>query len=913
MFKTVRKWCQTLHGPTIHSVSDKLNKLLSPRGRTRAEVDKEALKGFLRADVFPLLEGQSYDTALQSELIKRDLCLLCRESAYSAAILTANPDGHFVQLLLNFIRHDEERMDCLKRLTSTQASKIIEYLTFLHVEGADDVFAILVSRVNFKNLQNLARVMFCFSERGYTDLNVTVVVPAYGGEKWLPEPIGEGRYHPAPEAVRILRALSKSIRMYIESHYPRATLEASLGNDLKFPLSSFHLFRNHLIEFILANPEEMRGAHWVNLSRALLNFPPVVQTLPGMNGNSAELMETLCLHRSTGKGKSRSAQQITCTDVAELAVAKVFEHVQNVESGTVTSTFASRGEGEPQEEEGVYDHKSTKSLVGGTTESTMDKPARDTKYLSNVRDAFDCNPADLLKLLRQLVALPTSPVNNARIEKLVNALVKGAPDLSFSNIVKLLTLVRSLSSFPTISATAPALARIAGEKLLERPVKDVLRREEFSDLVQLAIIVYACRLRDVPGYLEFLRRAAVHISPRELTLDYVVAFLNSLSILKIRKSDGDITLNLTNKVIENTAPFHPLLATHPEQSVKLLRAFVMQNITPTVFFMKGVFGEKGVAVLEEGSPLSAAGAVTLFDVSRSLAYVVKHSREVSRPDLEQCAWDLGIRGTVLPLLHQWNEVMRVTPARKDYVPLSWRCVLETLALFLDVLLDHHSLTVLTERFTVIYDVLKDVMRSAAICAGKQIDALMSLTPEAREDRLPRIAFKNNTMIHFTSALLSFEYYLFHAAWQETQEHRRILREQEGGVKNGKKEECEFKGPLQKLKEDYLENFLHKPCQGSSSGVSYTPKQILHKVFYDSYSLSTSSSSRDLADHPQQVSDECKQSSEENGPPLLSREQTLEITTHLPFAISLVIEPGPVNEYFMEKSYPTMVAGLTSDA
>eukprot|EP00796_Vickermania_ingenoplastis_P008724 gene8724-6130_t len=841
MLAATRRWLSTLHGPVVHTVAEKLNGMLSPRGSVSAEVDNEELKRFLRCEVMPLLEGTAYDNALQSELTKRDLCLLCRESAYSAAILKANPKGKFVQMLVTFIREDEKRMDFLKRMTTTQASKVIEYLTFVQLDKKDeDCFAILVSRVNFRNLQNVSRIMFCFSERGYSHLNITFVVPAYTGDKWSSKLLTESpRYTPAAEAVRILRALSKSTRMFVEKHFPAAGAKRIEDSD-EFPHSSFHLFRNNLIEFIISNAGDLRGAHWVNCCRALLNFSPCVQKLTGLE--SSEVAQAL---RITGKSFV-SSDCLTCTDIAEYTILKVFEHVEAHEQ----------------------DLKATAS-------NNVEKESRNN--LDAVREAFDCNPSDLLKLLRQLTALPSSPENNARIETLVRSLVRGSGNLSFTNIVKLLRVVRSLSSFPAVTKMAGTLVRTGGKKLLQRPPKDVLKREKFEDIVQFAIIIYACRLRDAPEFLEFLRVSAPLISPKELSLEYVVSFLNCLSILKVRKSDSDTTLFLVNKVVENTQEQHPLLSSNPEQAVKLYRAFALQGILPPLRFLHGILGPAGVPTTSTN--LQMAGAVTIFDISRSLAFTIKRCRESKRADIEKAAWEIGVAGTVLPQLISWNERMLASSNTSDveYVPLSWRCAFETLGLFFDVLLDHHPYDVLVARMTSTYDAMKHLLLSAAACTGKQLAALMSLSPSAREHALKRLAFKNNSFIHFLSALLSFEYYIYHAAWQETQFILSQKRKaQEGGATDPLKgSEEKLSRPLNALLQDFVSDFLHKIPDGGSG-----PMQVVESIL---------AYSGDAA-------------------PLLDRNQTLEITTHLPFAISLVINPGPVNEYFMEKSYSTLLSG-----
>lgn len=1023
MLKRSIIWWQLLHGPKVHNVSDRLNQLLNPQGKLRSNVNKDGLKAYLRGEVMPIMEGDSFDSVLPAELVKRDLCLLCREAAYSAAVLEANPNGPFVKALVKFISNDPSNMKFVERMTTTQVSKVIEFLTYIQLgfSDAEKCFAVLVARLNFKNLQNVSRVMFCLSERGYTDLNIRLIVPAYPGGKWPSTPVGDNaQYSPPAEAVRILRALSKSTRMYIEKYYPFATTEEDLlqppshdsqkgnttarpsipTNGQPFPLSSFHIFRNHIIEFVLTHSTEMRGAHWVNFSRALLNFPPCLQTLSSFQA-SPDVLQRLSVHISGGGSGSHPPPggmlhspvgRWKCVDVAEYAIANVFAHVGMVERSaegkhTKHSTLSLKPEGKAKEEgeegsdsEGARkedNEESGNTALKGTGGEKSTSHAMGIGALAEVRDAFDCNPGDLLKLLQQLAAFPSSPTMNARIHKLVHCLLRGSPDLSFENLVKLLSVVRSLPCVPHLSASAPEIAKLAGEKLSERPAKVVLRKEKFSNIVQLAIMIYACRIKDVPGFVEFMRNAVTHISPRELTLDYVVSILNSLSVLKTRPTDGSITLNLVNKVVENTSAFHPLLKLYPDQAVKMMRAFVLQSITPTVFFLEGLFGKAGVSsmYLEENanvrkqypqhssslqnqqpSPLFEAGAVSLFDIGRSLAYVGRHSREVQRLDLQQVAWEIGFKRTVLPILLEWNHVMRCHPSKKDYVPLSWRCTLEVLSPYLDVTLDSHSLEVLTTRLTSVYDSLKLLLAGAAVCTHKQLSALLSLSTQGRKDRLPRIAFKNNTMIHFLSSMLSFEYYLFQAAWQETQHYQQLESQKKSKVKDGNdngstntndssvspREENSTlfppTRPLATLLEDYKNNFLYKQVQDiedprKSKVLPFSPIDVIRKIFYDdeenselskgkkvegsSTSAAPTTGAVSFSEGPDTpmastISPTFIDSSSQNlhsQPPLLNREQILEITTHLPFSIALVMKPGPLNEYFTEKAYSAMVAGI----
>lgn len=1038
-------WWELLHGTTIHNVSDRLSQLLNPEGKLRSNLNKDDLKACLRRDVIPIMRGNAYDSVLPSDLVKRDLCLLCREAAYSAAVLEANPHGVFVQSLVRFIADDSANMNFVQRMTTTQVTKIIEYLSFIQLDfsDAEKCFPTLISRLNFKHLQNLSRVMFCLSERGYTDLNVRLIIPAYPGGKWSSEPVGDNaQYSPPSEAVRVLRALSKSARMYIEKYYPLATTEVDLLDPPKdssqnkqghrttssnqailhpFPLSSFHIFRSHLLEFILSHAHKLRGAHWVNFSRALLHFPPSLQTLTGFEA-SPELLQCLSVNISSGGGASYARRQEghsvssfrvlqwKCSDIAEYAIANVFAHVDAVEKEAKEREHKKHASPtlNAEEKEGHRDdngsriemekdshHRADRKLSlrqsqdgekeegGGEMVVEQEKTKCHTfgaGSLAGVRDAFDCNPADLLKLLQQLAAFPPSPTMDARIQKLVQSLVQGSSDLSFENTVKLLSVVRALPCITHAHECAPAIAKVAGEKLLERPVKMVLRKEKFSTIVQLAIMIYACRIKDVPGFVTFMRNAVIHISPKELTLDYVVSFLNSLSVLKIRPSDASITLNLVNKVVENTASSHPLLKHYPEQAVKILRAFVLQSITPPVSLLEGLFGKAGIRSMypndpvnlrEDGpsSPSSSplphypssrlfeASAVILFDISRSLAYVARHSREIQRRDLEDLAWEVGVKETLLPILLEWNHITRCHPAKKDYVPLSWRTSLETLSTFLDVTLDTLSLKELTMRITSIYGVLKDLLSGAAVCTHKQLSALLSLSIKGRIDRLHRIAFKNNTMIHFISSMLSFEYVLCQAAWQEAQHYTQLegkykekSKDKDSNSRSDKnanfpslKEENEVgvlpyppDRPLAALLKDYKTNFLYKPVKDiedprKTSILSFSPMQVIQKIFCDDKDNvkplkeeigSTASqgaatgglSSSDDADLTPALATfptffDSSSQNHHSQPVLLNRDQILEITTHLPFSIALVMNPGPINDYFTEKSYSAMVAGV----
>lgn len=864
----------TLHSPTIHSVSGEFNELLSARGSTKED---NSIKDYIRSHVIPILEGSKFDGILKPELVKRDLCIICRDAAYAAALLKAKPNGSYVKKLLNFIRLDNSRMDFVKRLSAGQVSKIIEYLTYVGIEECDlDCLSILFSCLNFRNLRSVSRVMFSLVERGYGDLVLTSLVPCYTGERWLPNNESSANpYPPGPEAVRCLRALSKASRSYLEARNPSA-VESELVGDVHFHWSSFHLFRNRLVEFIFTSGAALRCGHWVNCSRALLSYPPVLQRLHQLN-----VTEFFPLTSSTGT-QSQKSGSLTCTDLAEVAIAKVFQHVESVEKARVRDSLEKLSEMESKE----------KCSKENNSNAKQNEKLTKSLSINLVKETFDCNPVDLLKLFHQLSGLPLSPVNKARIEKLFTFLARSASELSFANIVKLLGSARALIDFPVIHSSIPELARTGGRKLLQRPVKETLMREHFSDIARFSVMIYAYRLKEMPEFLIFLRNSVVHISPHELTLDYVMSLLNSLSIMNTKKSDSDLILSLVNKVIENVADEFPLLASHPEHSTKFFRAFALQSVTPPMYFLKAVFGEEGVPNLSSRCS-TAGGGITLFDISRSLTYAVKRSREVHREDIETFCWDVGMRATVLPLLNECTVIMQNTPARKDYIPVSWRTTMEALGYYCDVSLDHHSLSNSAKRISSVYDLVKEILQNATISTGRQIDALMSLSAKGRKDRLRILPFKNNTMIHFLSALLSWEYYLFTTEYKSQQQANRSKRQaylHSSSEKNGEQLEEREENELSKLVEDYQKNFLFKRVK-HISGVSYSPMEIVEKIF-----TSVSSSSQEQGDAGQQ--------------PFLSlidREKILEITTHLPFSIALVLSSGPVSDYFMEKSFPTMLS------
>lgn len=808
-------------GSSLQSASQRLTRLLNEKKNFEEKNDANELKRILSADVVPVFHATAFDSELSSAQVRRELCLLCREAAFAAVLLNAKPNGNFVKQLLDFIRLDSERMGFVQHMTSIQVTKVIEYLTYLQV-GDEDIFPILLTRLNFLNLHDVSRVMFSFSERGYAHLNVTALLPAYSGEKWSPRLANAGTNHSSTaEAVRMLRALSKSTRIFLERH--DVTDRSSLDQTHSFPVTSFHLLRNNCVEFILCNSDDLRGAHWINFSRALMHFPPVVQPLEDFQSPSA-----LQILRASA-WKQRDPEVLTCSEVGEYAVMKVFEQA-----------------------------RAARRKDGSTSSGLME-----------VREAFDCNPTDLLKLLRQLVVLPSTQENTSRLNDLVDALVSNAQTLSFSNTVKLFSVMRSMSSHPAVIEKVPMVAKVGGEKLLQRSARETLKREDFGSIVQFALLVYACRLRDVPELVEFIKRMVPVVSPRHLTAGRVVSLVNCLSVLKTSPSDREVTLQLIHKWIQKEASPVPLLTVCPEESVKLFRALVLQAITPSSAFLTGVFGSSGVQ--KRSIALEEAGAVAVFDLSRSFAYCARRARETSDVALEQDCWRVGIVGTVLPLLQEWTLQAAAQPGRAvEYVPLAWRCVTETLSLYLDVLLDHHAMPTLEERLREVYPFLKSILTAAATCVGGELKRIAGLSSHKREEALARIPFKDNSLIHFISALLSVEYYLYHASWQESQliRHSSASNGNSGAARTIRDE----------LVSDYTEQFLTQKINDIS------PMEILHTIFNDGAGGQQSTF----------------------GKPLLQREDTLEITTHLPFALSLVLNPGPVNEYFMEKSFPVMV-------
>ncbi|RNC48694.1 hypothetical protein TcCL_NonESM01353, partial [Trypanosoma cruzi] len=160
---------------TLSSTAGKLNEILDLRVQ-KTPVHSEVLKQFIRTEVMPLLAGTSVDRRHDSSELRRFMGQLLRDSAFAAVVLRARPGGAYVNTIVDCIKHDHERMQFINKMTSNQASRIIEHLCRVGVNDSA-VYAPLAARLDFCVLKEVGRAMFSLAEERMHQEVVSFIVP----------------------------------------------------------------------------------------------------------------------------------------------------------------------------------------------------------------------------------------------------------------------------------------------------------------------------------------------------------------------------------------------------------------------------------------------------------------------------------------------------------------------------------------------------------------------------------------------------------------------------------------------------------------------------------------------------------------------------------------------------------------
>ncbi|EPY24698.1 hypothetical protein STCU_07050, partial [Strigomonas culicis] len=807
-----------------------LNDLVN-MAETKKPVEQDVLKDFLKRNVFPVLQGTSLDRRGNTNEMRFLLGRIIRDASFSAVILRASPDGRFVHYITECISNDAQRMRFLHKMTTTQATKCIEHLSRVGVRDPK-VFSVLVSKVDFHNLKDIARVMFAFAEADLHALNVHVVAPLYCGERWAlhaervqssaaDEKHTEASASPGAgynvfEAVRILRALSKSCRYTIDRNHAR-------DRAMKLPVQSVELLRNSILDFIFQNDFALRGGHWVNIARALALFPPELQRLDSLD--TADSATRKLLER---KPSFRPQEDMRCTALAEMALERVF-------------------------------------LAGGAEKADV---------------PLDCTVEQLIKVLPLLQQIPsvTEEKQKHRIQRILFKFREQKQQLSFASLVRLLNALRNMELPPQYLEFIQLIAEEAGSHLLTPTEAD--ERIVFKDVVTLATLLATFRIQVCAGFFLYIQK--VQHLPKEMPSESAVSLLNALA--NVGRGDPRACHATVTAIARSVIRYEqravargphaaePLVASAPTAADKMLRVFALLEVCPPKDVLVGFFGERGDVPRTAALRASAHGPL-LFDLTRSLTHMVKEVRLRKQrgeaaadgsedADVTHVLWERGVLRTVAPLLLEYTRELRESRehANHTYIPFAWRTAAEMAHIYADVSLEHNALADMQRVLADIYPFAKDLIIEMTWLAKELNDRIRHGASAARiRERYAAVPFKSNSIQHFVSALLMWENMLYQGAWQAKQ--RGALPEE---------------SKVEAIKSDFV-TLLSTPLPAGMECNAKTTITVMG-VLREIMGQGDTSVIRE---------------------PVFLKEHVLDITTKLPFAISLVMDPGVVNEFFSE--------------
>ncbi|ORC91669.1 uncharacterized protein TM35_000052650 [Trypanosoma theileri] len=840
----------------LSTAASKLNTMLDIKTNGRP-VSSDVLKQFIRADVMPLLKGKVLDRRHDSSEVRRFMGQLLRDAAFAAVVLHAKSSGVYVNTLVDCIKHDHERIQFVQKMTSSQASRVIDYLSRVGVRDAG-VYAPLAARLDFNQLKEISRAMFALAEEGMYQEVVSFILPLYCGETW--EPVfggGEGytglynKNSNVFDAVRLLRVLSKVVRGVVEQQ----RLNQKVGNIQPLPVESIQRLRTNLTVFILENKDLLRGGHWINFTRAMVYFPQEYKNMKYLDQHLTivKLVETLQLpHRSALQGLSET---IETDDMAALGMHQIFTNAEKRE-------------------------KERHAQVSSTEEKKK-------SFL------FDVPSIDLTKLLSIINDVPfPKAIQQRRLELVIRAIVEEVDSLNFTDCVRFLQALRQIEGSaifaPSLNAVVAAI-----DKQLSNGMKKPSHFIPYKRLVQFATLISAFRVKSCAGFSLYLSQflPTVH----SITVEDATALMNALA--SVGEMDGiEHCAKVGEEILEKVGcedetieGNQALLLLYPVACAKLLRASVLLNAIPSRNAITNIFGTSD-EVLKVSPAFRAAGASVIFDVARSLYHFCRsqsmdninnndnNNNNNNNNSWETLLWKKGMINALLPLLTQLTselaEEMESTnngfKQTNTYVPLAWRSSIEAIFHWIDVNLDIVSLITMYQRIEDVYPFCRKIITMGVGIAEMQRRSMEENSISTRKGKRtaePPV-FSSNSIIHITFFLLILEQIIYHGTWQA---------EIAGSTEVGK----EIKLKMQALKEDY-NSLLSTPISTHTHmNKDVSPLTFMEKVF------------------PAENGD-CTH------PPLFNRNSILEITTNLPFAISLVVSQGPINALFCERAVVSMI-------
>ncbi|CCW60990.1 unnamed protein product [Phytomonas sp. EM1] len=880
--------------------SVELHRLLDTMNHSSADASHK-LKLFLQKDLIPLLEGTSLDSKHDMKEMQQKACQILQKAAFSAQLLQASPEKRFVRTLLDCILHDHERMHFLHRMTSAQASKIIASLCSVGVRDRS-VYAVLIPKLDFHSLEEIASVMFAFVESGLHDLTIRSIVPLYRNEKWTlsfesrqgdrtaSRDAKAGDLCNVFEAVRVLRALSTSIRAMLYSK--RSTLPVASdaapsrspsGGDEDLPYVAINKIRNRICLFILENDSVMRGAHWINFVRALVNFPKEYQVLDGLKedpqftrviGKFASDIARDQAVESAGEcagGRILENGPATGYDLALIGMARIFDFAEGKRSG--------------------YGDKATL----GKERASFDKNSSGRAIVENI--PFDCGLLDLIKLLPLLSQVPSAkPKQESRFRIVLQTLQNHATRFHFGDFVRLLNVLRTLgTTFNTKDAIREIIHEAERKLVAISTQKREVARIPAASVLSFATILCELHIKECYGFVQFITQAApilpARMSPDEVSTCLSAIALNAKDSSEMTKSIVRILLGKLRKHLNarggeangSSSSLPILLVEYPTQCVSILHAMTLLEVLPEEkelrYFLASP-SDEGLSTVGMTSTLRNAGAVVLLDFSRAIANLGRIAVSREKGELVARLWRLGVLHTLLPLLTQHTEELadrnRGAIARSSSsTPIAWSNAMKTVFFYMDFKVDTVTFEMMATRLGEVYAATKKLAVQILRCAEAELSSSRYGTSHhsAEENqRSGQVSLSPSVMVHMLTYMLIWEFMLFEGSWSAKQ--RLLVPDVPGADKD-------VADRLLELKEEYIK-FLDAPLSENSIEVKKTPMEIIQRVF----GITTTG----ISETPPI-----------EGVPLLTKSHILDLTNNLPFVISLALNPGPINEFFSEHS------------
>ncbi|RNF17289.1 uncharacterized protein Tco025E_04877 [Trypanosoma conorhini] len=481
---------------------------------------------------------------------------------------------------------------------------------------------------------------------------------------------------------------------------------------------------------------------------------------------------------------------------------------------------------------------------------------------------FDVPSIDLTKLLYIIEDVPIPRALQQRRRQLVTqAIVKDMNTLHFTDLVRFIQALRRVEGSAEFSSSLKA-AVVAINQLLERGSKNTGVYIPYDRLLTLASLLTAFRVKSCKGFVNYLLCLLPTLDT--MTVEEATSLMNALAT--VAEVDGvELCSRVGGQILDKVAlgreeaEAPALVLACPLPSAKLLRATVLLSAAPSSGAVRRIFGGTESA-LTVSPALREAGASVLFDVARSLY----HFSRLKPPDAAwaETVWCRGIVGALLPLLAQLTAEFYEAVLAADgggrrcpsYVPLAWRSSAEAVFPWVDVNLDTVSLATMQRRLEAVYPCCRQIATLAVGIAAAQRETLL------RHPAAEPLAFSSNAIVHMLSFLLMLEHMLYHGTWQAE------LDDAAAGVRE----------KMQAMKADYVASLSTPVCK-DAQGAEVTALALIPRLF----------SCGDGGGGDQ-------------APPLLDRGSILEITTNLPFSVSLVVSPGPINELFCEQAAAAVV-------